>query len=246
MLGRAQKAILVDSEASEEAPKARRRASNSATRAELAELRAQRVSGKAKVFHFSTHSAAAAQRCTAESLHWARLEDMQRLIALRGGRIEEVNRETFLFLMLNSGLQSGQFSSRDMYRESEALARRINPDFRRGTAWSYGTLGTLYHRAKAEQEGGLYRFRTSTLIEWLQITPAEERELTTIISQGEKNRRRREQRGAAARREQRDQIIVTGPRAGKTQAQIMSDVIALTGKSVSGFSLLPQASANPP
>ena len=97
---------------------------------------------------------AAAQRFTTESLHWARLEDMQRLIALHGGRIEEGARETFLFLMLNSGLQSGQFSSRDLYRESEALARRINPDFRRGTEWSYGTLGTLYRRAKGEQAGG--------------------------------------------------------------------------------------------
>ena len=42
-------------------------------------------------------------------------------------------------------------------------------------------------------------FRTSTLIEWLQITPAEERELTTIISTEKKywrnNERRRKQRG---------------------------------------------------
>ena len=98
---------------------------------------------------------------------------MQRLIALRGGRIEEGNRETFLFLMLNSGLRSGQFSSLDLYRESEALARRIHPAFRRGTAWSHGTLGTLYRRAKEEQAGGVYRFRTQTLMEWLEITPAE-------------------------------------------------------------------------
>ena len=124
-----------------------------------------------------------------------------------------------------------------MYRESEALARRINPAFRRGTEWSYGTLGTLYRRAKGEQASGAYRFRTQTLMEWLEITPAEERELTTLISQGEKyrrnNERRREQRGAEARRGQRDQIIVMGHRAGKTQAQIMSDVMVLTGKSVS-------------
>ena len=76
---------------------------------------------------------------------------MQRSIDLRGGRIEEGARETFLFLMLNSGLQSGQFSTCDMYRESEALARRINPAFQRGTEWSSGTLGTLYRRAKGER-----------------------------------------------------------------------------------------------
>ena len=47
---------------------------------------------------------------------------------------------------------------------------------------------------------------------------------------GEKNRRRREQRGAKARREERDQIIVTGHRAGETNAQILEDIQRLTGK----------------
>ena len=74
-------------------------------------------------------------------------------------------------------------------------------------------------------------------MEWLEIPPAEERELTTLISQGEKyrrnNARRREQREAAARRDQRDQIIVTGHKSGLTHNQVIADIQRLTGESVS-------------
>ena len=65
-------------------------------------------------------------------------------------------------------------------------------------------------------------------MEWLEIPPAEEGELTTRISQGEKYRR-----NSARRRERRDQIIVAGPQSGLTHNQIIADVQRLMGERVS-------------
>ena len=73
-------------------------------------------------------------------------------------------------------------------------------------------------------------------MERLEITPAEERELTTLISTGEKyrrsNERRREQRGTETRRGQRDQIIITGHQSGLTHNQVIGDIQRLTVRSV--------------
>ena len=79
-------------------------------------------------------------------------------------------------------------------------------------------------------------------MEWLEITPAEERELTTLISTGEKYRRNNERRRALyesvkvathERREQRDQIIVTGHKSGLTHNQIIVYIKRLTGNTAS-------------
>ena len=105
--------------------------------------------------------------------------------------------------MVNSALASDMIAPSETYREAEAIARRIDPEFKRGTEAGYrdSDLSSVYARAKHGNQ--LYKFRNATMIEKLQITGDEERELKTIISRGEKLRRRRVKTGAEERRADR-------------------------------------------
>lgn len=145
---------------------------------------------------------------TQRSLSWARLEDLRRLVQLRGGGIDEGGRHTHLFWATNFLLASKIANSSTMYYEVKALARDIDPEWR----YSEKELSTLYKRAqmhdrgeKIEWQGKLYepfyRAKNSTLIDALGITTEEQRGLTTIIDSREKVRRRNALRAKMARQE---------------------------------------------
>jgi hypothetical protein len=136
-------------------------------------------------------------------LNWTRLHDLQRLWELRGG-VSVGFRELTLFWSLCFLLNAEPGRIEDLWAESEALARRIEP---RHTFYTRSDLSSLYRRAKTMKNGEiveyqgrtyppLYTPRNQTLIDMFQITPAEERGMRTIISQAEKNRRLTEKRRA--------------------------------------------------
>lgn len=124
-------------------------------------------------------------------LNWDRLEDLRRLASLRGG-VEVGQRDTFLFL--STCFAAWTIAPGQLYREAEALAREFAPAYSRAQIHSY--TSSAVGRATEAAAGRLlnwdglqidprYRFKNSTLIDWLQITGDEERQLKTIISTGE-------------------------------------------------------------
>ncbi|MFP3471163.1 hypothetical protein R0J90_14070, partial [Micrococcus sp. SIMBA_144] len=74
-------------------------------------------------------------------LAWDRLEDLRKLVTLRGG-VAEGERMQHLFWRLNFLLLSGATNSRQMYHEAAALARELDP------TWTYRSkeLMTLYSK----------------------------------------------------------------------------------------------------
>ncbi len=153
------------------------------------------------------------QRKTLGELNWARLADLQRLAEIRkernGGHIPDGQREPLLFWQLNFALLSTAIEPGQLWFEAQALAHNMGMTGHRNSE-----LSTLYAKAKAYRAGEtvewagrkmppLYTPRNQTLIDWLRITPEEEREMQTIVSEGEARRRARErdrQRKAQERR----------------------------------------------
>lgn len=140
-------------------------------------------------------------------LNWDRLEDLRRLAALRGG-VEVGHRDAFLFL--GACFAAWTIAPNRLYIEAEALAREFAPAYNR--AQIHGYTSSAVSRASAAAAGHLlnwngqqidprYRFTNATLIDWLQITGDEEKQLQTIISTGEameRDRLRHRQQRAAA------------------------------------------------
>jgi hypothetical protein len=135
---------------------------------------------------------------SALQLNWDRLEDLRRLVGLRGG-VPVGMRDAYLFL--STCFASWTIAPGQLYREAEALGREFCPGFARAQIHSY--TSTAISRATDAAAGRLqvyegrdvdprYRFLNQTLIEWLHITPAEERQMQTIISKGEAKERDRQ------------------------------------------------------
>ena len=139
-----------------------------------------------------------------QQLHWDRFMDMKRLIEIRGGFIAEGLREEMLFLMANSSLWAGTILPSSMFHELKAMGALINPNFKQGSDWTQGDFSTLYRKAL---DGSAYKFKNQTIMERLQITGDEERQLKTIVSRDEKWRRKREKRGAEERRAERERRV---------------------------------------
>lgn len=131
-------------------------------------------------------------------LAWDRLEDLRRLVELRGG-VKEGERMQHLFWRLNFLLLSGATNSAQMYHEAAALARELD------SSWNYRSkeLMTLYAKAKQYEAGEkvefggkqfapLYTPRNDTIINLFQITEDEQRALRTLISKDMATLRRRE------------------------------------------------------
>lgn len=125
-----------------------------------------------------------------------------------------------------------------LQRELHALAREVG-------GWTEGKTRSKLHavfRTSREAAAGRrvefagvdwdprYRLRNQTIIEWLEITPEEEREMRTVISDDERRRRDR-QRDEGRRREAgamtRQEYLV---RAAKRRVAARS--LAEAGKSV--------------
>ncbi|MGC9239991.1 MAG: hypothetical protein ACP5D5_10050 [Acidithiobacillus sp.] len=133
-------------------------------------------------------------------LNWDRLGDLQKLAEMRKGPhgLPDGQREPMLFWQLNFMLLSTAIEPSQLWFEAQALAHNLGV-----TDYQSRELSTLYAKAKAYRQGEtvewngrrmppLYTPRNQTLIDWLQITPDEERQLQTIVSEGEARRRARE------------------------------------------------------
>lgn len=139
---------------------------------------------------------------TLVDLAWARMEDIRLLWILRGG-CKEGFRELTLFWLTNFLFLARPVPASQFWYESQTLAAETYP----GPWYKQSDLATVYEKARQYAEGRrvifnrrayppLYTPRNETLAEQFQITAEEERQLSTIISQTEKNRRLREKRWA--------------------------------------------------
>ena len=135
------------------------------------------------------------------SLHNARLRDLDRLVTMREGDMEGY-REITLFLYrywsccftgdpqeaLNQTLEFNNTFTHPLTHK-EAVKATVSAQ----KAWAAKSNKEANERAKAMgYPGAGYRISNAKLIDWLGITPEEQRHLKTIIGPKEKNRRKRE------------------------------------------------------
>jgi hypothetical protein len=167
------------------------------TRAELRDLRIQRALRSPR--SPSERLRTPPEGFTAATLWEARLSDLQRLKELRwfGDPIPDF-RDRWLFV---AGVGMSWLAIPPvLQRELFALAREVG-------GWTEGKTRSKLHavfRTSREAAAGKrvqfagvewdprYRLKNQTIIEWLQITAEEEREMKTIISDDERRRRKRE------------------------------------------------------
>lgn len=190
-----------------------------------AQSRLQGVTGKG--------NATALQKLSPYQLNWDRLHDLRTLAELRGG-VEIGYRDTFLFL----ATCFVSWFVVDAYGEIGALCHEFSPGLSLAEAHSY--TSTAIARAQDAHAGILqnyqgmevdprYRFRNQTLIDWLQITSSEERQMKTIISEPEAAERHRERNRKQvtradylARAEDRKNEVLQRRAKGESQRQIAS------------------------
>ncbi len=164
------------------------------TRAEVRDLRVQRAHRRSQEPLWTPP-----KDFTQASLWEARLSDLQALRGLRWfGEPMSDYRDRWLFL---AGAAMSWISPPEvLYRELHALAEEVG-------GWTPGRTDSKMHaifRTAREHQAGKraewdgvklsprYKFRNETIIDWLEITPEEERRLKTIISDDERRRRDRE------------------------------------------------------
>jgi hypothetical protein len=177
------------------------------------ELAIQRQAKAAKKQDKSKAKSTGLKPFSARQLNWDRLEDLRKLVEIRGGIVPEGQRMLFLFWMLNFMLLSHVIQPGNLYAEAAALAAEIAP------GWSYRSaeLMTLFDKAKAYVRGEtielngkrwppLYTPKNDRLIDIFQITGDEQRQLQTIIGQDmakardrARDERRRRKQGAIDR-----------------------------------------------
>lgn len=138
---------------------------------------------------------------TTATLWEARLSDLQRLRELRWwGELPPGHRDLWLFLAITA-MSWLTDSPKILYREAWALAREVS-------TWPEGQMRSqmqaIFKRAQQAAQGKTitwrgreidprYHFRNETIIEWLEITPEEQREMRTLLGVDELKRRDREQ-----------------------------------------------------
>lgn len=144
------------------------------------------------------------------TLHLSRARDIAKLVELREGDVEGY-RETICFLYryftccftsdphqaLEDTLDLNNEFTRPL-QEKEVISATRSAE----RAWAAKSDAKADSIAKAMgYPGAGYRLKNSTIIEWLDITPQEQKEMTTIIGAGEKRKRnlrlKEEQRRAA-------------------------------------------------
>ena len=158
------------------------------------------------------------------TLNWNRLKDLQLLIVLRGGDIGEGLREPLAMYLCNfyalKQVMSG-IPEMDIWLEFMQLCKEAAPHWDHNKARAKtNNIFQLFKRARAgetvefagRQYPVLYTPKNQTLIDLFQITPEEEKQLTTIISENEYKRRdkvrdeaRRRARGEVTRFEYTEQ-----------------------------------------
>jgi len=189
------------------------------TREELAELRARRRAQRGAKKEGRRGRRGAQNGLTITSLHEARLEDLQRLLRLRGmEKLPPGKRDAWMFAAAAS--LSHLVKPQLLERELLVLGKET-------AGWGEGEITAcmqaVISRALSAGEGGTvewsgrlrdprYRLKNQTIIESLEITADEEESMKTIISSDTKRRRGRERK----ERERRD-------RAAKPRAEYLVD-----------------------
>lgn len=166
----------------------------------------------------STHSKGNLRPFVPSQLAWDRLNDLDKLAELRGFShgAPDGHRDTFVFLgstfLAQAIVHVPRFSL-----EVNALAEKYAPRWskdrvRQCTSGVVDRMRRFLAGERVEFNGRTcdprYTFNNTTLLDWLEITPAEEQEMTTLISKPEKARRhadternRRRSEGALTRAE---------------------------------------------
>ena len=164
------------------------------TRAEIRDLRVQKALRRSQKPLWTPP-----KDFTQATLWEARLSDLQALRELRWfGQPMPDFRDRWLFL---AGAAMSWISPPEVLRrELHALAEEVG-------GWTPGRTDSKMHaifRTAREHQAGKkvewdgvkisprYRFRNQTILDWLEVTPEEERRLKTIISDEERRRRDRE------------------------------------------------------
>lgn len=171
----------------------------------------------------------------AQSLAWARLEDMRTLCAIRGG-IAEGMRMNFLMYSLCFMVLSGEVNQSNFYNNASIVAKEIDP------SWNYreAELETVYEKMLLALNGKTVEFagckvtpmytpKSETLINLFQISDEEMQSLTSIVTASERRRRNAEAQtkvrraaGAVPRAEYLGQAKARQERARALRAEGMS------------------------
>ena len=175
------------------------------TRAELADIRVQRALRRTE--QSSEGSKQVRTSFTTATLWEARLSDLQRLREMRWwGALPPGHRDLWLFLAINAMAWLTD-SPKILYREALTLAQEAG-------GWPEGEMRTrmqaIFKRAQQAMRGetihwqgheidSRYHFRNETIIEWLDITPEEQRSMQTLIGPEEIRRRDRERKARIRR-----------------------------------------------
>lgn len=169
------------------------------TRGELTDLRIQRATRRAKTPREADKPSRPA--FSVASLWEGRLTDLQTLLSLRWwGELPPGQRDTWLFLAITA--MSWLAEPQLLQREAWALAKQAGGwDEREASARLQAIFRRAQQAAKGEQIewrgqsiDPRYRFRNETMIEWLGITPEEQRQMRVLISPDEARRRERERK----------------------------------------------------
>jgi DNA-binding CsgD family transcriptional regulator len=180
------------------------------TRVELHDLRVQRALRHARSTSERHHTPP--EGFTQATLWEARLSDLQRLREVRGsGQPLPDFRDRWLFV---AGVAMSWLALPIvLQRELHALAHEVGGWTEAKTRSKLHAIFRTAHEAaagrKVEWEGlkidPRYRLKNQTIIEWLEITAEEEREMRTLISGDERRRRDKEEK----RQERRDAGAMT-------------------------------------
>ncbi len=198
------------------------------TRAELHDLRIQRAARRPR-----KRPEAPPQGYTAGTLWEARLSDLQALKRIRWfGPLPAHQRDAWMFVagVAMSWLAPPVVLTRELF----ALAREVASwDEREAASRMHAVMKRARMAARkefVEWNGGpadpRYRFTNSRIIEDLNIEPAEERQMLTIISEDERRRRDRdrdEDRRRRAGAVPRDQYLVTAAQRRTEAARLRSE-----------------------
>lgn len=134
-----------------------------------------------------------------------RLEDLRKLLTLRGG-IGEGKRMIFLMLYMNSLTLAGKVTMKTFKSTAEQIAREIDP------AWTpdLGELRTVFAKFRMHISGErtefggrkyphLYTYKTETIINLLEITEEEQEQLQTLVGKAVKRERQRKAQSLSRR-----------------------------------------------
>lgn len=177
------------------------------------------------------------RRFTPESLNWCRFLDLRDLAIRRGG-IFRGQRDLYLFWMMNFLAGARVVRPDNFMEEAKALLRSFphDADFK---PLEQGVLKTLLARVRmfvgnkridwrGISKGALYTPSTDFLINTMQVSDEEMREMRTIISSSEKRRRSDEKvPGRAQRRQERQEaqcVAATLRTAGESLREIAQKV----------------------